>query len=69
MPPHTSCSHQEVLEALMPQHTRFLALTGFAFFGNSISISTRVEQVSDRLHCKRNRILRAQSSILHPAIA
>ena len=40
-----SYAHQALLEVLMPRKVAALALSGFAFFGNSISISTRVEKV------------------------
>ncbi|GAX80746.1 hypothetical protein CEUSTIGMA_g8181.t1 [Chlamydomonas eustigma] len=47
-----SYSHRAVLEALMPHRVAALALSGFAFFGNSIAISKRVEKISDDLLLK-----------------
>ena len=38
-------THQALLETLMPRKVAALALSGFAFFGNSITISTKVEKV------------------------
>jgi hypothetical protein len=43
-------AHQALVETLMPRKVAALALSGFAFFGNSISISSKIEKVTDLLY-------------------
>ena len=38
-------AHQAFVEAMMPRKVAALELSGFAFFGNSISITTKIEKV------------------------
>ena len=46
-------AHQAFVEAMMPRKVAAMELSGFAFFGNSISITTKIEKARGILTVQR----------------